>query len=182
MGKHSNIILLDMESGKIIDSIKRISIDLNRVRQILPGKIYEYPPAQDKIPFGDVTIEDLEKICCCTPSALPKALLNGIQGISPLVAQELCHGLDISSEIPYGPDEIAETTQIAYTNLCRIKELLSSEELSPRVYINSETQVPTEFHAFSIHELENACEIKEFSTLSEATEYFYSNRSTSNNP
>ena len=45
MGKHSNIVLLDAESGKIIDSIKRVSIDINRVRQILPGVIYEYPPA-----------------------------------------------------------------------------------------------------------------------------------------
>lgn len=44
MGKHSNIVLTDAESGKIIDSIKRISIDVNRVRQILPGFVYEYPP------------------------------------------------------------------------------------------------------------------------------------------
>ena len=50
MGKHSNIVLIDLNTGKIIDSIKRISIDVNRVRQILPGKIYEYLPAQDKIP------------------------------------------------------------------------------------------------------------------------------------
>lgn len=48
MGKHSNIIALDIKSGKIIDCIKRISIDVNRVRQLLPGKIYEYPPSQGK--------------------------------------------------------------------------------------------------------------------------------------
>ena len=41
MGKHSNIILTDIASGKIIDSIKRVSIDVNRVRQILPGMIYQ---------------------------------------------------------------------------------------------------------------------------------------------
>ncbi len=45
MGKHSNLILIDMESNKIIDSIKRISIDVNRYRQILPGAIYVAPPA-----------------------------------------------------------------------------------------------------------------------------------------
>lgn len=180
MGKHSNIILVDMESNKILDSVKRISIDLNRVRQILPGKIYEYPPTQEKIPFGDVTLSDLERICCCTPSALPKALLNGIQGISPLVAQELCHGLDIGSEIPYGTDEISETASIVYNNICNIKKILVNETTTPRVYVNAETQVPTEFHAFPIHELEQVCEIREFKLLSEATEYFYSNRSTSN--
>ena len=47
MGKHSNIILTDAENGKIIDSIKRISIDVNRVRQILPGLIYQYPPVSN---------------------------------------------------------------------------------------------------------------------------------------
>ena len=32
-------VVKDAESGKIIDCIKRISIDINRVRQLLPGKL-----------------------------------------------------------------------------------------------------------------------------------------------
>ena len=39
MGKHSNIILIDKESLKIIDSIKRVTIEMSRVRQILPGSL-----------------------------------------------------------------------------------------------------------------------------------------------
>ena len=57
MGKHSNIVLLDISSGKIIDCIKHVSIDVNRVRQLLPGIIYKYPPAQDKIPFKELLPE-----------------------------------------------------------------------------------------------------------------------------
>ena len=49
MGKHSNIVLIEANSRKIIDSIKRISLDESRVRQLLPGKVYEYPPSQGKI-------------------------------------------------------------------------------------------------------------------------------------
>ncbi len=45
MGKHSNLILIDSETGKIIDALKRLSIDVNRYRQILPGMIYTAPPA-----------------------------------------------------------------------------------------------------------------------------------------
>ena len=45
MGKHSNIVLVDLESGRILDSIKRVGFDVNRVRQTLPGLIYQYPPA-----------------------------------------------------------------------------------------------------------------------------------------
>ena len=49
MGKHSNIILIDKSSSKIIDSVKRVYEDMSRVRQILPGIIYEYPPVQNKV-------------------------------------------------------------------------------------------------------------------------------------
>ena len=38
MGRHSNIILVDISKNTVIDSIKRVSIDTSRVRQILPGK------------------------------------------------------------------------------------------------------------------------------------------------
>lgn len=44
MGKHSNIILLDTSSDRIIDAIKRIGPDLSRVRQTLPGMPYRMPP------------------------------------------------------------------------------------------------------------------------------------------
>ncbi len=47
MGKHSNLILIDTNTNKIIDSIKRISIDVNRYRQILPGSLYVEPPKSD---------------------------------------------------------------------------------------------------------------------------------------
>lgn len=44
MGKYSNLILTELESGRIIDAVKRLSIDVNRYRQILPGGIYAAPP------------------------------------------------------------------------------------------------------------------------------------------
>ena len=63
MGKHSNLVLTDALTGKIIDSIKRISIDVNRVRQILPGVVYEYPPVNNlanQDGFGPTTAAAIE--------------------------------------------------------------------------------------------------------------------------
>lgn len=40
MGKHSNVILIDEDNKKIIDSLKRINFNLSSVREILPGLIY----------------------------------------------------------------------------------------------------------------------------------------------
>jgi predicted ribosome quality control (RQC) complex YloA/Tae2 family protein len=76
MGKHSNIILLDAASRKIIDSIKRVTLDESRVRQILPGREYSYPPSQGKISFKSITQDELAALCDCPAHALSKNLLN----------------------------------------------------------------------------------------------------------
>ena len=44
MGRHSNVILYDQKSGRIIDLLKRINPDENRVRLLLPKAKYELPP------------------------------------------------------------------------------------------------------------------------------------------
>lgn len=78
MGRHSNISLVDMSTGKIVDSIKRVSIDMSRIRQLLPGKLYEYPPVQDKVPFKEASYE-----------SFAGPALKVIGGIAPCLANEL---------------------------------------------------------------------------------------------
>ncbi|MDR0200501.1 MAG: NFACT family protein [Streptococcaceae bacterium] len=47
MGKHSNIILYDAASGKIIEAIKHVGFSQNSYRTILPGSDYVAPPLSD---------------------------------------------------------------------------------------------------------------------------------------
>lgn len=47
MARHSNVILVDQASGKILDAIKRVGSDQNRYRLLLPGAQYMTPPKQD---------------------------------------------------------------------------------------------------------------------------------------
>ena len=47
MGKHSNIILLDRTSNKIIEAIKHVGFSQNSYRTILPGSTYIAPPKTD---------------------------------------------------------------------------------------------------------------------------------------
>lgn len=52
MGRHSNLILTAAD-GHIIDSVKHVAEDKSRVRKVLPGLPYIYPPGQGKIdPLG----------------------------------------------------------------------------------------------------------------------------------
>ncbi|MFC6289280.1 NFACT RNA binding domain-containing protein [Levilactobacillus angrenensis] len=47
MARHSNVILVDSASMKILDAIKHVGSDQNRYRLLLPGAQYIQPPKQD---------------------------------------------------------------------------------------------------------------------------------------
>ena len=47
MGRNANLILLDAD-GRIIDCLRRVDMEMNQQRQILPGLFYRLPPAPQK--------------------------------------------------------------------------------------------------------------------------------------
>lgn len=158
MGKHSNIILTDIASGKIIDSIKRVSIDVNRVRQILPGMIYQYPPQQDKIPFKEISDEQLESL-----SSDGRSILRAVGGISPALADELA--------------SYSGPARSAWFNFA--KSAVSALNLQPRVYLD-ESGVPQEFYVLPLADYESGCKAEIFDTLSHAMESYFNRKTTSN--
>ncbi len=61
MGRHSNVILYDQKSGHIIDLLKRINPDENRVRLLLPKAKYELPPLISGINGFEVTEKEFKE-------------------------------------------------------------------------------------------------------------------------
>ncbi|BDR60493.1 Rqc2 family fibronectin-binding protein [Lactobacillus xylocopicola] len=61
MGRHSNVILYDAASGHIIDLLKRIAPEENRVRLLLPKAKYELPPLIPGINGFKLTEKDFEQ-------------------------------------------------------------------------------------------------------------------------
>ena len=92
MGRHSNIILVD-ENNKIMDSAKHVDFTVSAVRQILPGLIYENPPAQDKLQPNSFSLPDFMKSLDDSPedALLDKLLLSSFMGMSPLLAREIVY-------------------------------------------------------------------------------------------
>lgn len=92
MGKHSNVILMDKSSFKIIDSIKRVTDEISRVRQILPNSIYETPPIKDKKNPLRTSYEEflylLENESKNT--SIHKFFYYNYLGLSPLISREIC--------------------------------------------------------------------------------------------
>jgi predicted ribosome quality control (RQC) complex YloA/Tae2 family protein len=96
MGRHSNIILAQSESGKIFDSAKRVPVSISRVRQILPGLTYELPPAQDKInPLDKVNKGKFIESIKTYEGPVFKGLYSKFLGISPIIAKEICFRADV---------------------------------------------------------------------------------------
>lgn len=90
MGRHSNIILVDA-SGQVLDSVKRVSPQLSRIRPILPGRPYTPPPPQAKLPPVELTEHRLREILAGHEPGTQvwQALVRGLRGISPLLAREI---------------------------------------------------------------------------------------------
>ena len=89
MGKYSNAILVDQD-GKIIDALKRVDAEMSSQRLVLPGLRYELPPPQDKLCMLNSTPEQaVQRIEAGKNEHLAKALLNALQGVSPVVCREI---------------------------------------------------------------------------------------------
>ena len=88
MGKHSNILLVDKSSNKVLEVIKHIGFSQNSYRTLLPGATYIAPPSTKALnPF---TIKD-EKLfeILQTQELTAKNLQNLFQGLGRDTATEL---------------------------------------------------------------------------------------------
>ena len=88
MGKHSNIILLDKASGKIIEAIKHVGFSQNSYRTILPGSTYVAPPQTGSLNPFTVGDEKLFEILH-TEDLEPKRLQQIFQRLGRDTATEL---------------------------------------------------------------------------------------------
>ncbi|MBQ3577848.1 MAG: NFACT family protein, partial [Firmicutes bacterium] len=122
MGKHSNLILTDIQTGKIIDAVKHISVDVNRVRQILPGLVYVLPPSQGKLDLNSAGEDEIrERI------AQEGSVSKAVQGFSPSLENQL-FGENAAKEDPAG----------CAAGVIALREDIRAGRLDPRVYLSSD--------------------------------------------
>ncbi|NLO98628.1 MAG: fibronectin/fibrinogen-binding protein [Peptococcaceae bacterium] len=90
MGKHSNLILVDAQSNIILDGIRRYSHMVSRYREVLPGRAYLTPPAQNKIDSLRDENEFMSRMMeYPLERKVSKALLDLFNGVSPELAKEI---------------------------------------------------------------------------------------------
>jgi len=172
MGRHSNIILLDKQSNRIIDSIKRISGDVNRHRELLPGRLYIEPPTQDKDNPLCISLDDLKAKMNEFPhgTTISTSVYSSLQGISPIAAREIC----IRSKVD--PDFVL--TRLTEANFIEIfnslKEILEQVRSIPTpVIIQAKDAAVMDFYCMELHSYSQLYETLKFDSMSDAIEKFY---------
>ena len=131
MGKHSNIILLDKASGKIIEAIKHVGFSQNSYRTILPGSTYVAPPQNGSLNPFTVGDEKLFQILH-TEDLEPKRLQQMFQGLGRDTATELSGRL-IADKLKTFQSFFASPTQPS----------LTEKSFSALLFSDSKTQMST---------------------------------------
>ena len=62
MGRYSNLVLV--QSGKIIDALKRVDFEDSEIRQLLPGLAYTVPPKPARPDFLAVSAASIVSLAC----------------------------------------------------------------------------------------------------------------------
>ena len=174
MGRHSNIILID-ETGRVIDSIKRIDDTMSSVRPILPGVRYTLPPAQDKLDLIDVTPEQIEqRLRSGKDTPLSKALLSAVQGVSPIVCREIANYVFLGDDCV-----ISEMTENHFDRLrfflTKVIDYAKNYTGTPTSVIDSRKK-PVDFSFMDIHQYGGSMFTRTYDTYSQLLDDFYTQR------
>lgn len=92
MGRHSNIILLDPETGVILDGIHHVTPSISSYRVIMPGFQYTEPPEQNKLnplETEKAAFASSYQTALEAGEAPKRWIVNTFTGLSPLIAEEI---------------------------------------------------------------------------------------------
>ncbi|PEY41347.1 hypothetical protein CN354_05915 [Bacillus cereus] len=157
MGRHSNIILVDAKTNIILDSLKHVSLAVNRHRTVYAGAEYVAPPAQHKInPLQIETQEEFIRPLDFLAGNMDKQLVGAFMGISPLFAKEVVKKASMVNE--------KALSEAFFT----LQEPLRMHQYEPTMITANEKEF---FYLFPLSHLQG--DEKTFSSVSELLDRFF---------
>ena len=150
MGKYSNIILV--ENGTIIDAIRKIGNSNSRVRTVLPGDTYEFPPAQDKLDLFTAPMDAIfTRVKSYPELKLQKALLQTCLGFGPVSAREACKRAGLPANM-FTVDLGTEDCNALAKALEELKAAVDADVLTPVIVTDANKKILA-MAAFPLHYL-----------------------------
>ncbi|KNF08731.1 putative RNA-binding protein, snRNP like protein [Gottschalkia purinilytica] len=176
MGKHSNIVLVDKNSNKIIDSIKRVPLSLSSVRQVLPGLEYKLPPSQNKLCPTEINRNDFFNIINRDNKDFKvyKFLYNSFIGLSPLLAREICFisNIDVDKTINSLCDDEKEKLYLGFD---KFYTDIKNNNYNPTIVKDSNNYEVISFSCVDLNQFGNLPKIH-YDSISVVLEEFYLTR------
>ena len=169
MGQRSNIILCNNDY-QIIDAVKRVDEEKSSVREILPGLKYELPPMQDKCDIvNDNSIEIVNTILSKPEKMLSKAILEAVEGISPIVGREIAY------RTVFDDKQVGLLSNIEKERLLSELSNIKSEIIDNKEFtmLNSVDGIPFDFSFTNIRQYGNSLSKKQYNSVSELLDDFY---------
>jgi len=138
MGRHSNIILVDKNSNKILGAMHHVTEEISRYRQVLPGLPYKNPPGQGKINPLHMDQTRCQSIWneADPDIKLANSLVRNFTGISPASARALvCNaGVDPDTPLPAADDPVRSRLS------CTLQQLfaqINNGHFQPTLYLDT---------------------------------------------
>lgn len=170
MGKHSNIILVDENTGLIIDSIKHINGLLSSVREVLPGKEYFIPNTKHKEDPHSASPDFWNNSVFTSPVSISKSIYSNLTGFSASMSQELCFEAGIDGDLPCAALNGNQRSALldCFRNL--MKKISDGDYCPCIAFVNN---IPQDFAPVSLSRYEQAGCLTGYDSISEVVESFY---------
>lgn len=168
MGRHSNLIMVD-SSGLVMESGKRVTATMSRVRPILPKVVYTPPPAPDKPDPRRLTSAGVESLVATSkPSTkVSELLVRGLRGISPQLGREIVYRWSGAAGTPASsvqPDDWGHLARITRAMM----EPLLTRQWEPTIY--EQEGEPIGYAAVPLGYLAEIAEPRPVESISEAVQ------------
>lgn len=172
MGKHSNIILVDKESNKIIDAIKHIDSRQSSIREVFPNKDYFFVKDEKENILDENYKLPSEILKNSEPISMKKFFYTNYLGFSPIISYELLNNSNVDSDVNSANLNDEDIKRID-ENFVKLVENIKDKNYYP-IFIKDEMNNNKDFYCFDL----NLYEKKEsVDSLSKLVESFYHNNS-----
>ena len=172
LGRYCNIVLINTDTGFVLDALKRVTSEDSDKRQLYPGCEFTLPPPQlGKSSFLSTSNNEIINLVKDVHKPLSGALLDKIAGLSPLLCRELAHRTD-----PSDPDaDTLDDTQVIKLNsaLEELRNAANGDVTCLNIAFDAERAIE-----FSFLELKqyDGCRIERFETFGEMCDRFYAEK------
>jgi predicted ribosome quality control (RQC) complex YloA/Tae2 family protein len=159
-------------TNHIINSIKHIDESISRIREVLPGREYFYPPVHDKIDFLSISEQQFyySFINFSNSSISVEVFLSDkFNGISRLFSHQICLHCNINPNIPISHIDETSSSILWY----KLNEIIHSiKDGITTAYVVISHDKPIDFHKIFLKDYPKEC-IIEYCSMNESVDAYY---------